>query len=398
MGIGQTILDSIFQYQTIKLVSIRNFKIALTYRLIQLVVFTYVVVFALYMRGGYQDSSAVIGDVSMKVKGMGFINQSGVMGPMALDDLVDAADEYDDGFSGHEWVPGDKVFDANDLVVPPLEPKSVFITTALHETQRQTRGVAVGNDPGTERCPCVVGQYTRNGFVASDKCQDNGYCLVSGWVPFEDDTEPDIVHGSGEFTVFARTTIRFPKYPEVVRTNANNTHNITTPTEGYNLFKVKSMVEATGTSWTDKIKSTGIVIGAFCRWECDLDYDVTECQPDWSFQRLDDPKKTFSSGMNFREVNKYYLPDTNGTGVTQYRDLTKRYGVRIMFIIDGEGRRFNIVALLTNLGAGIGLLAVASLVADLCLHVVRRREVYLESKFQQVEEPESERLPLLSGA
>lgn len=45
------------------------------------------------------------------------------------------------------------------------------------------------------------------------------------------------------------------------------------------------------------------------------------------------------------------------------RALTKHYGFRLLILMSGVGSRFDMAALLTAVGAGIGLLAVATLVA-----------------------------------
>jgi len=44
-----------------------------------------------------------------------------------------------------------------------------------------------------------------------------------------------------------------------------------------------------------------------------------------------------------------------------YRDLFKAYGIRFIIKVSGQAGKFAIVPLLLNIGSGIGLLAIVSL-------------------------------------
>jgi len=44
-----------------------------------------------------------------------------------------------------------------------------------------------------------------------------------------------------------------------------------------------------------------------------------------------------------------------------YRDLFKAYGIRFIIKVSGEAGKFAIVPLLLNIGSGIGLLAIVSI-------------------------------------
>lgn len=68
----------------------------------------------------------------------------------------------------------------------------------------------------------------------------------------------------------------------------------------------------------------------------------TECDPEWSFQRMDGHEGTISRGFNFRDITY----DTDG----QTRYLTKLIGIRFVFFIEGTAGRFSITALTLTLG------------------------------------------------
>lgn len=139
------------------------------------------------------------------------------------------------------------------------------------------------------------------------------------------------------------------------------------------------------------LQQTGGVISVNFVYECYFDGGNQNCLPQVVFSRIDDPSSK-SAGFNYRRANMYR--DANGILV---RDLVKLIGIRFTFQTTGFGKKFtSIVPAFTQLGAGIGLLAVATLVADLLVeYVLPRKRHYAEAKIQQVEDLDSESRPLL---
>jgi hypothetical protein len=86
------------------------------------------------------------------------------------------------------------------------------------------------------------------------------------------------------------------------------------------------------------------------QWECDLDKALSSCTPNVQVDFL-------SNSFNFRRAEFQ-------EGLWSNRQLIKMYGLRIIFILTGQAGKFDVAALFTQIGAGIGLLAVAGLVAD----------------------------------
>jgi hypothetical protein len=82
----------------------------------------------------------------------------------------------------------------------------------------------------------------------------------------------------------------------------------------------------------------------------------------------------------FQFRSSEYIHDSRGS-----RDLTKRYGFRLLIFMGGVGSRFDVGALLTAIGAGIGLLSIATLVADfIATKLLANRGKYTEAKFEEV--------------
>jgi hypothetical protein len=133
------------------------------------------------------------------------------------------------------------------------------------------------------------------------------------------------------------------------------------------------MLELAGLQFTPQVRQKGAIIVVRSDWECNLDGGgAGNCDPHTSFELL-------GASYNFRRAEYR-------EGLLSTRQLIKMYGLRIVIIIVGSGGKFDLAALLTNIGAGIGLLAVASLVADFAaVNLLGAKDLYERAKFRQVE-------------
>lgn len=117
--------------------------------------------------------------------------------------------------------------------------------------------------------------------------------------------------------------------------------------------------------------SVGIVID----WNCDLDKDSSECNPQYSFTRLDNSTK---SGYNFRYAR--YYKDQNGT---TNRTLFKVYGIRFDIMVIGQAGKFNIVPTVIAIGSGVALLGAGAFACDMILlYMMNTSFFYRERKFE----------------
>eukprot|EP01100_Stratorugosa_tubuloviscum_P011227 TRINITY_DN497_c2_g5_i1.p1 TRINITY_DN497_c2_g5~~TRINITY_DN497_c2_g5_i1.p1 ORF type:complete len:376 (+),score=163.02 TRINITY_DN497_c2_g5_i1:113-1240(+) len=351
------ICEKILTYDTVKIVKIKDWKLGLIHYGVILLIIFYVVGYAIVWEKGYQTESTIVGYTTLKVKGSGFTYKNG---------------SYE-------------IYDAYDVVHPPLEPSALFVSTIQHVTPFQTRAVCEENDSGakcTTDSDCTPGTPTKNG-VTEGSCGPNGFCEVYAWCPLENDADPvdeDVIKNVDQFTVFTRCSISFPLFG-VTRDNIGDSLEL-----GYNLFAIGDMVNQTGYTW-ESITKTGAVIAVGINWDCDLDKDLSLCQPVFNFSRLDDPNNSFSSGFNYRMTDSYYLPYMVDNDVTyqEYRDLTKLYGVRFVYLLSGVGGKFDIVPLVDNLASGLALLAIATVVADICaLYILPGKKVYQSTKYEPI--------------
>jgi hypothetical protein len=143
---------------------------------------------------------------------------------------------------------------------------------------------------------------------------------------------------------------------------------------GVNSFTLSQLVELSGWEF-NKIRRAGIVLGVSIAWNCDLDDTAEACMPTMRFLRMDDPTSKLSSGYNFRLAR--YLDSMGNT-----RTLTKFYGVRVVFIVSGVASKFDDGALFSSVGAGIGLLSLATVLADLLAEkLLPSRKTFTRAKY-----------------
>jgi len=365
-----------FHYETTQIVRIRNVRVSLIHMAAQLFIFAYVVGYGIIYRKGYQATGQVVGSADIKPRGVGF----------TTDPLP---------WHGPDTKASFHVYDAFDLVRPtPMEENALFVTTNMWVTRNQTRGICPSyqhDNECSEEKPCQRLKMVQNGRQTgfNGSCRTNytdpeqiwpvprgSYCDVYAWCPTELErlNKNFSILGVNEFTIFVRMNVAWQKFGITL----DNTKGENTTTWGVNLWTLEQMVQAAGWEWTD-IKQLGITLGMYAVWNCDFDHPLSQCAPTITFHRLDDPHSKLSSGFNFRSVE--FTSDQWGS-----RKLTKRYGVRLVLVIAGQGSQFDIAALLTAIGAGIGLLSVSTLVADfIATNLLQNKKIYKDAKYKEVE-------------
>ncbi|WP_411027386.1 hypothetical protein, partial [Salmonella sp. s54925] len=116
--------------------------------------------------------------------------------------------------------------------------------------------------------------------------------------------------------------------------------------------------------------------------DCNFDHDEEECKPEYSFGRVDNPGAQIAGGYNFR------VASFDVENHTQYRTLIKAYGIRFVILVDAKAGKFDIIPLLRNLGAGLALLSVATVMCDICvLYLLKKKYFYRTKKYQYVDDP-----------
>ncbi|XP_038619076.1 P2X purinoceptor 2 isoform X1 [Tachyglossus aculeatus] len=361
-----------WDYETPKVIVVKNRNLGLIYRTVQLLILLYFIWYVFLIQKGYQDrETGPESSVITKVKG---ITKS----------------------------PG-KVWDVEEYVKPP-EGGSVFsIITRMEVTRSQTLGTCpesakARNATCRSDADCVAGEMDMLGNgQRTGRCVPYYYgtektCEVSAWCPVEDGAAVSEFLGkmAPNFTILIKNNIHYPKF-RFSKGNIRNNRN------GYlkhclydaildlycPIFKLGFIVEQAGENFTELAEKGG-VIGVIINWNCDLDLSESECNPKYSFRRLDPKHIQASSGYNYRFA-KYYIHN----GVAS-RTLIKAYGIRIDVIVHGQAGKFSLIPTIINLATALTSIGVGSFLCDwILLTFMNKNKIYSHRKFDKmVESPD----------
>lgn len=360
------ISDFFFEYDTPRMVLVRDKKVGLTFRLIQFGVLCYIVGWVFLYEKGYQTVDDIISSVSVKMKGIAITNVPSM---------------------------GTEIWDVADYVFPPQGDSSFVVMTNFIITPEQHMGNCnelpdVAPCKTNDDCAAISTRQTQGILTGNCSLYNNETksCEVYAWCPVENDyvvPNPPLLMQAENFTLFIKNSISFPRH-KINRQNlvesitSSYLKNCTYHIDNDPLcpvFRLGYIVEQTGQKFSNIAKKGG-TIGIIIDWHCDLDWPLKHCKPTYYFHSLQD-ENSVSQGFNFRHA-RYYKED----GVKK-RTLFKIFGIRFDILVNGEGGKFDIIPTMTTIGSGIGIFGVATVVCDLMLlHVLPKRNYYKEKKFK----------------
>ncbi|KAK2898707.1 hypothetical protein Q8A67_010125 [Cirrhinus molitorella] len=364
-------LQCLFGYETPVQLVINNKKVGVLFRLIQVMIITYVAVYVCWIQRAYQDTDSVISSVSTKVKGNILTNSS---------------------------IGGVHVWDVPEYVIPPQGESSFFVLTNMILTPGQTQS----------KCPEIPSEFTKcesdrdcneglsevqGSGVQTGRCVQYSdtikTCEVHAWCPLENDInipKPALLGEAEDFTVLIKNSIQYPKFSFKKRNILRHINSTYLKTCTFNrvtdphcpIFRLGDMVTEAGEDFSVMALKGGI-IGIFIDWNCDLDFPERFCVPKYSFSRLDNknPANNVAPGYNFR-FSKYFKNNEN----IETRTLIKAFGIRFDVIVLGKAGKFNIVPTIVNLGATLAFLSLVNPVCDwFMLTFMKDRDQYAKHKF-----------------
>ncbi|XP_004365148.1 purinergic receptor P2X [Capsaspora owczarzaki ATCC 30864] len=395
---------AVVAYETAKVVEVRSLKLGFFNRFVQLAILGYVIGYTIVYQKGYQTQAPLQSTLTTKVKNVGFACQStdsaggryGGRGGAAIGVTTCPIPGVDP--------PGNtelSLWDSTDYVIPANEHDALFILTNSIVTPEQKQTTCAEDPQYAQACTddseCTKYSSTRNGIMTG-RCV-NSTCEIYAWAPLElDSLSPQsgsVIEQAGNFTVFIKNNVRFAKFG-ISRTNVDigNTSAAYLANCRWNketdyycpIFKLGDLVEASGWKIEDMLVLGG-VLGVNLDWTCNFDNDESECRPVFSISRIDDPTST-SPGYNFRYADYYTLPSPTDPSISvPHRDLIKAYGIRLIFVVSGEGGKFDVAALTMSLGSGLALLGLATLLCDFFMtHFFAKKDYYREKKFELVDD------------
>uniref|UniRef100_A0A8C4P2F6 P2X purinoceptor n=1 Tax=Dromaius novaehollandiae TaxID=8790 RepID=A0A8C4P2F6_DRONO len=315
-------------YSTAQVVVVRNRHLGTAYRALQLLVLLYFVGYVFIIQKGYQEcETSPESSVITKVKG---VTES-----------------------------PSKVWDVGEYVAPPEGGSTFSILTRVEVSPAQT----------LETCPEVRWAWAEGGrgWWVTGRCVPNAggtkkSCEILAWCPVDEESVSEsLAKMAPQFTILIKNSIHFPRFgfskgniqaaesSYLKSCTFNATSALYCP-----IFKLGFIVEQAGEDFMELAEKGG-VIGVIISWNCNLDLPDTECNPHYSFRRLD-PKTTLaSSGYNYRFA-KYYK--WNGTHT---RVLIKAYGIRIDVIVQGQAGKFSLIPTVINLATALTSVGMVSI-------------------------------------
>ncbi|XP_017560497.2 P2X purinoceptor 2 [Pygocentrus nattereri] len=353
-----------WDYETPKIMVVKNRTLGVIYRMVQFLVITYFIWYVFISQKAYQDiETRPESSVYTEMRGVGIL--------------------------------GDSIRDTTEYV-RPSEGGDVISTILRREvTHNQTQGTCaehynVPNANCTTDADCVMGEMDFDGHgQRTGRCVPYyNYtfktCEIRSWCPIEEFAavrEPALVQAVN-FSVFIKNAIHFPKF-KVLRGNIKprkpkkllkcNYHPDTNPY--CPVFKLGYIAEQAREKFSELCR-TGGVIGVFINWKCDFDVDPSECIPTYSFRRLDLRKNLPSSGYHYWFA-KYYIKDG-----LEYRTLIKAYGIRLDVIVHGQAGKFSLIPTIINTVTAMTSVGICSIICDwIMLTFIDKNEVYSERKF-----------------
>ncbi|XP_039177356.1 P2X purinoceptor 5 [Crotalus tigris] len=375
---------SLFDYKTEKYVIAKNKKVGILYRVVQLSILIYIVGWVFIVKKGYQEvDTSIQSSVITKVKGVAFTNTSEM---------------------------GKRIWDVADYVMPPQGESVFFVMTNLIITPNQQQNTCA-ESPSIPDAVCyrdkdcpqgeavISGNGIKTGHCIKIGNNISGTCEILAWCPVEkkDGTKSAVLADAENFTIYIKNTIRFPKF-NFSKTNVLDTKNnayLKTCRYGADqpycpIFSLGKLVSWAGSSFHE-MASEGGVIGIQIEWDCNLDKKPSECNPCYSFSRLDNKfaEKSVSSGYNFRFA-KYY----RSVADIDFRMLIKAYGIRFDIMVNGKAGKFNIIPTVINVGSSLALMGVGAFFCDLVLlYLLRKSQFYRGKKYEEVRSNAKKSLP-----
>ncbi|XP_055339660.1 P2X purinoceptor 4-like [Paramacrobiotus metropolitanus] len=377
-------LDTFTKYETGRTARFNEPFIAICNRIIQCIILVYVFGYVLLADKGYQEIDNGESSVVTKVKG----NQKNIRRGHTGQNM----------FSPTEGI----TWDAADYVYPPLENNALFIMTRFTITEKQNQGkCAERNDPSTQkeaRCvdhtDCLLGKpvHLGHGFHTGKCVYSTGTCEVFAWCPIEKDTNEAFVwlDGGQNLTILVKNFVLFPKWG-IRRRNIGDLSATHLKDCKYKpkkdplcpIFVLGDIVELAKENFTE-MALHGAILNFAITWDCNLDRHIQNCVPQYSFRRLDNGREAVAPGWDFW-YSGYWLDKDNEPS----RFLIKATGIRIVFTVYAKARKFSIVKTTMNLGAGLGLLFMASMICDYMLfYCGRPREREIRGAYASVDAEE----------
>eukprot|EP00742_Colponemidia_sp_Colp-10_P002761 GILJ01002951.1.p1 GENE.GILJ01002951.1~~GILJ01002951.1.p1 ORF type:complete len:400 (+),score=38.55 GILJ01002951.1:116-1201(+) len=337
------------------MVTIKDRWLGLLHIGISLLILTYIIVYVFVIQGKYQKTVKSKGFVSTKVRGRTYSGSGANM----------------------------RVWDAVDVVYPPLEPGGLFIATRVLRTNRQMIGTCGNPDvPCSSNKECINDPPLKYGQCVGNFCKELQWCpaLDPNIEASTDVTSIYDLETIDNFVISTSAVISFSSISDTIFSTANRENKeIPWPQPNANAFRISDIVGLSKANMAD-VRERGGIFQVTFYWDCEV---TSACAPTFIASRLDNSTALEGGGFSL-SFAKHYME-----GEKEYRDTTYMVGVRIFFSSDGIGRTSNAGAIILQLSSALALLSLSTIAADfmmLRLYPRTRRQLYYQAKVEQSED------------
>ena len=238
-------------------------------------------------------------------------------------------------------------------------------------------------------------------------------CIINSWCPVENDSRSGVyISNFLNFTVLIKNYIFFPSFPDATPKHAHrNVKDVDQispdflkncrydPTEVKTnqsilfcpIFSLRTlltdpeMINDNTSMDVGSLVEQGGVIDINIHWQCNLDFSIDNCNPQYQTRRLDQGNVSISPGYNFRKADYSY----ENEGSNKYRYLYKLYGIKFNIVVSGIARQFDLYQLFITIGSGIAYFALATIITDFfILWIYKKRKLYRKEKYQSISDVE----------
>nr|CAH8841568.1 unnamed protein product [Trichobilharzia regenti] len=350
--ITTSLVKKMFVFEMPRVVLIQKPSLAIIHRLIQFFIFTYFVIYVMWLKKGYQSFDRPISGVAVKVNGVAWKHIFKHQNPDAN---------------------GIIVLDSGDYLLQPTQNSGFYLITTIRHFVVQSMSTCSEGDrlpdaqcQEDEHCPAgyqagfqafgydgivpdensIAIDESGHGIFTGKCLKDHGKCEIFGWCPTGDDYEyelrkernakkrlirpPNIIEGYYNFftdlhflevknryndltphsvdplfevvnfTMLIKNSIEFPAF------NTKRQNVLSWMTDSYlqeclynpehevdrycPIFRLGDVFKFVGTN-TNRLLKYGGVVAITISWECDLDWSPEYCLPKYEFLELESVHK-----------------------------------------------------------------------------------------------------------
>ncbi|KAJ8415286.1 hypothetical protein AAFF_G00422660 [Aldrovandia affinis] len=354
-------------YETPKIIVVKNTTLGIIYRAVQFLVITYFIWYVFISQKAYQErETRPESSVYTEIRGIGLL--------------------------------GDTVKDMVEYVRPSEGGDVISVILRREVTHDQIQGVCA-EDYNLESARCTNDSDCIAGAVDFDgNGQRTGRCVpyynhttiktceIKSWCPIESFSyiREGALLAAENFTAFIRNTIHFPKF-KVLRANSMKKRKYLKKCR-YDeekhpycpVFRLGYIAAQAMMNFSDLCEQGGI-IGVYINWDCNFDQDPSHCKPTYSFRRLNIYKNSPHPGYDYR-FGKYYNKDG-----MEFRTLIRAYAIRLDVIVHGHAGKFTLIPTIINMVTALTSVGICSIICDwVLLTFIDKNAIYSQKKFDEI--------------